>query len=146
VVLTPEDTPWLAADTCFVVSEIDPTMLGHGSAWRQYASTLELIRGLRTGSLDFGADVRVAVHTRFVQPLLDATLLMLGLPLVLSRNNRNVFLAIGMCVGVVALFMLVLLACQALGTNGLLRPALAAWLPLMLFVPVAVRIAKPLMA
>lgn len=143
-VLTPQDTAWLGSNECFVVSDVDPEMLGNGSAWRQYASTLDLIRGLHRGSLDFGADVRVAVHTRFVQPLLDATLLMLGLPLVLSRNNRNVFLAIGLCVGVVALFMLVLLACQALGATGLIRPALAAWLPLMLFVPVAVRIARPL--
>ena len=52
-----------------------------------------------------GADVRVAIHSRVTQPLLDITLLFLGLPLVLSRENRNMYLAIGMCVGVVIAFM-----------------------------------------
>ncbi|OHB76772.1 MAG: hypothetical protein A2W31_12520 [Planctomycetes bacterium RBG_16_64_10] len=144
VIITPQDADWLADDACFVVSDVGVEMLEAGMAWRQYAATWELIRGLRSGSVDFGADVRVAVHTRFVQPLVDATLLFLGLPLVLWRDNRNVFVAIGLCLMVVVLFMLVLIACQYLGASSLIRPPLAAWLPLLIFVPVAVRGARPL--
>ena len=76
-----------------------------------------------------------------VQPFLDVTLLFLGLPLVLSRQTRNVFIAIGLCVLVVSVFVLLTLAFQHLGATYLLDPALAAWLPLMVFIPVAVNMA-----
>ena len=97
-----------------------------------------MVRGLRNPSLDFGADVRVAIHVRIVQPMIDVTLLFLGLPLVLSRESRNMFLSIGMCVGVVSVYSLTVLSCQYLGTIYMLSPALSAWLPLMMFVPLAV--------
>ena len=81
---------------------------------------------------------------RLIQPLLDVTLLFLGLPLVLSRKNRNIFLAIGMSVVLVVGFMGVVLACQYCGTSYLISPVLAAWLPLMVFVPWGVFSAEPL--
>jgi lipopolysaccharide export system permease protein len=140
VIITARDAPdWLRPNECFVVSDVNFEQLSEGLAWRQFASTAQLIKGLRNSSLDFGADVRVTIHSRIVQPLLDVTLLFLGLPLVLSRESRNVFLAIGICVVVVAIFVLVTIGFQYLGSSLVLRsPALAAWAPLMIFVPVAV--------
>ncbi len=145
VILTPADTPWLEPGQCFVASGVGFEQLEGGTAWRQYSSLVELIKGLHNRSLDFGADVRVAIHSRLVQPLLDVTLLLLGLPLVLSRKNRNMFLAIGLSVVLVIWFMGVVLTCQYLGSNYyLLSPSLAAWLPLMIFVPWAVFTSEPL--
>ena len=97
-----------------------------------------MVAGLKNPSLDFGADVRVAIHVRIVQPMLDVTLLFLGLPLVLARESRNMYLSIGMCVGVVSIYSLTVLSCQYLGTVYMLSPALSAWLPLMVYVPMAV--------
>ncbi len=111
---------------CFVASEVSFEQLCGGQAWRQFSSTPDLIAGLHNPSLDFGADIRVAIHSRLVQPLLDITLLFLGLPLVLSRENRNMFAAIGLCVLLVAGFMLLVMACQYLGSSYLLDPALAS--------------------
>ncbi|MBN2476181.1 MAG: LptF/LptG family permease [Pirellulales bacterium] len=143
VVITPCDAPdWLKPGQCFVASEVDFEQLTGGRAFRQFSSTAALISSLRNPSLDFGADVRVAIHTRIVNPLLDMTLLFLGLPLVVSRENRNVFVAIGMCVGVVAVFLMVVIGFQHLGSIYLLDPALAAWAPLILFVPPAVGLAE----
>ncbi|MBX3415437.1 MAG: LptF/LptG family permease [Pirellulales bacterium] len=145
VVITPQDAPdWLKPDQCFVVSEVDFDQLAGGRNWRQFASTRQLIAGLSNPSLDYGADVRVAIHSRFVQPLLDGTLLFLGLPLIMRRDNRNVFLAVGMCVAVTSVFMLVVFGLQHLGAVYLVDPALAAWMPLMIFVPVAVAMSDPL--
>ena len=46
------------------------------------------------------------------------------------------FLAIGLSMILVAWFMGLTMACQYLGSNYyLVSPALAAWLPLMIFVP-----------
>lgn len=137
VLITPRDAPWLKPDECFVASNVSFEQLSGGRNWKQFSSTVELVRGLSNRSLDFGADVRVAIHARIVQPLLDVNLLFLGLPLVLRRDNRNVFLAIGMCGAVSTAFMVVVMGFQYLGSVYLLDPALAVWAPLMIFVPTA---------
>ena len=138
VVITPADASWLEADQVFVVSQLSFHLLSSGSAWRNYASTGELITELASPSTDLGANVQVAVHTRLLQPAMDATLMMLGLPLMFSRRQRNIFLSIGICLFVAVSFLLVALTCQSMGGLNLLRPTLAAWLPLMLFLPLAV--------
>lgn len=138
VVLTARDYDWLEPGQAFVVSQLPFHLLANGSAWRNYASTNELIAELHRPSTDLGADVRVAVHRRMTQPVTDTTLLMLGLPLMFSRRQRNVFLSIGICLTVAVAFTLATVACQSLGGISLLRPTLAAWLPIMVFLPVAV--------
>jgi len=137
IVLSPRDTPWLKANQCFVVSDVTFAQLAAGNAWRQYSSTADLIAGLRNPSLDLAADVRVLVHSRLVQPLLDMTLLCLGLPMVLARQSRNIFVSAGTCVLVVGAFVLVILACHAAGSSYLISPVFAAWCPLLIFVPLA---------
>jgi lipopolysaccharide export system permease protein len=138
LVLSPKDTPWLKPQQCFVVSDVTFEQLAAGNTWRQFSSTAELILGLHNPSLDCSADVRVAVHARLIQPFLDVVLLFLGLPLVLSRESRNIFFSAGLCVAVVAAFFLTVLTCQTLGNNYLIRPAaLAAWCPLLIFAPLA---------
>lgn len=137
VIVTPRDVAWLAPDEVFVVSNVPFELLATGTAWRNFASTIELITELKRPSTDLGADVRVAVHARLVQPLFDGMLLMLGLPLMFSRSSRNVFISIGICLVVATSFSLLGLACHAAGGAGLMKPALAAWAPLLAFVPVA---------
>jgi lipopolysaccharide export system permease protein len=137
IIVTPKDAAWLGSNEVFVASDLPFPLLASGSNWRRYASMGELISELHSPSADLGPDVRVTVHTRLVQPLMDGTLLMLGLPLMLSRRNRNVFFSISMCLGVATAFTLAGLGCQSLGGLNMLRPSLAAWLPLMMFVPVA---------
>lgn len=143
VLITPRDAPgWLQADQCFVVSDLTEDQLNGGKAFRSFASTGELIWALRNRSLDYGADIRVTIHSRIVQPILDITLLFLGLPLVVSRDSRNVFIAIGLCLVVVTIFLLVSIGMQQLGAGALISPALAAWAPLLLFAPAAVGIGE----
>ncbi len=145
VIYSPRDTDWLKPDQCFVVSEVDFQRLAGGTQWQQFASTRELFLGLRNPSHDLGLDARVTIHSRVVQPLLDMTLFFLGIPLVLTRESRNIFVAAGWCLGVVVCFFTVLMLCQALGNHGyLLSPALAAWLPLLLFAPIAAAVSSPI--
>jgi lipopolysaccharide export system permease protein len=137
IVLTPIGSTWLQPDQVFVVSGVSFEFLAAGATWRDFASTHEMIQQLRSPSTDLGADVRVAIHGRFLQPLLDTTLLLLGLPFVVTRTNRNPFLSIGLCLAVVTVFMITELGCQSLGAKGVLPAPLAAWLPLILSAPVA---------
>lgn len=139
-----EHSAWLQPNECFIASDLTFEQLTGGRSWRQFASTWDLITGLRNPNFDALADVRVAIHSRVVQPWLDVTLLFMGLPLIVARENRNVYAAIGLCVAIVSLFMLVVIACQAMGSSYLIGdPALAAWLPLILFAPAAAWMAQP---
>jgi len=144
VVFTPRDCDWLSPDQAFVASRLPFEHLQDGSHWRQFASTLSLIRGARNPSLDYGADVSVTIHSRLVQPILDMTLLFLGIPIVLSRESQNVFMAVGSCMLLITLFVIVSLAFQGLGMHYIMRPSLAVWAPLMIFIPVASLISEPL--
>ncbi len=145
VILTPRENSWLKPNQVFLVSQVGFEQLAGGRTWRQYSSTSELIAELRNPSLDFGLDSKVMVHARVVQPFLDLSLFFLGLPLVLTRENRNIFVAAGWCFLLVLLFFVVVIACQALGNIGyLVSPSLAAWLPLMVFAPIATAVSYPM--
>ncbi len=142
-VLTPRDTSWLTGSQCFLASDVGFEQLAGGAGWRQFASTWQLWSGLRNPSLDYGADVQVEIHSRLIRPFLDLALLFLGLPLAFSAEQRNVFLAAGKGVLLAMAFMVVVLACQGMGAGLWMRPSLAAWAPLLIFIPLAVYLNDP---
>jgi lipopolysaccharide export system permease protein len=144
VLFSPVDTKWLHPKECFVVTGVNFEQLTVGTAWQQYLSTPELVSGLRNRSLDYGANIRVTLHVRLVQPLLDMSLFFLGVPLVLTRRNRNIFVAALLGLAVVGGFFGVTMLSHWLGANYILSPALAAWLPLMVFGPLAFTLSRPL--
>lgn len=137
IIFTPQDNSWLDDDQCFVASDITFAQLVADRSCQQYYSTATLWRSLRNPSLDYGANTRVIVHRRFVQPILDVTLLFLGLPLVLTRSQRNMFVAAAQCLVLAGAFFLVSMACGSMGNAVIITPALAAWLPVLIFVPLA---------
>ena len=137
------DVDWLKPNECFVVSHLSFTEWVDGERLRQYSSTPELIAGLKNPSRDFGADSRVLLHARLVQPLLDMVLLALGLPFVLAGERRNMFVAVGFCMVTTTLFLVLTLGCHWLGSISFLPPSLAAWLPLILFSPFAWWMSEP---
>jgi lipopolysaccharide export system permease protein len=144
VIYTPKMAPWLKPNQCFVASYVTFGQLLGGRSWRQFASTADLIAGLKNPSMNFGADVRVSVHSRLLQPLLDVTLFFLGIPVVLARESRNVFVSAGSCVMIVALYFITVLSSHGLGMNYLISPAFAAWCPVFIMVPLAILRSSPL--
>lgn len=136
ILLTAKDTDWLEEGTCYFVTDIEYEQLRGGSAWKQFASTAELINHLKGVRVRSGNDVRVQVHQRFLRPLVDWTVLLLGIPVLLSRPDRHMFWVAGACLFVVAGFSGVVFAFGALGSAGaILSPAVACWIPLLVFLP-----------
>jgi len=141
VIYKHSDAPeWIKPNQCFVASGITFDLLTGGQAFHQFSSTFELIAGLRNPSLDFGPSTRTSIHCRITQPLLDFILLCLGLPLIASRNDRKIFLAVGIGGGLAMSVVLCAMICKQLGSTGWIAASLAAWLPLIFFVPVNVPI------
>ena len=79
----------------------------------------------------------VLFHMRLTRPVLGLLLVYLGLAVILRDQNRNVFLGAGLCLVWCAVFFAAQFACKSLGDNEYLAPALAAWLPVLLFGPVS---------
>lgn len=145
VLYTPHDQAWLESDQAFLATGVDIDRLTGGTHWRQYASVFQLIEGMNNASNDYGADIRTEIHGRLVRPFLDVTLLFLGLPMVLNRNGRNMLLSVGNCILLVILFLVVVMGFEYLGGQLSMTPALAAWCPLLIFIPVAAMLAQPLL-
>lgn len=77
-----------------------------------------------------------AKHVRFTTPLVNILLIFLGIPFFLNRSNQNVLLSVGMSLLVCLLCFMMSFICQQLaGTTA--HSALVAWLPIMIFTPVA---------
>jgi lipopolysaccharide export system permease protein len=138
VLYSPSDTAWLDAGQLFFPSEVGFDQLAAGPKWRNFASTSELLGFVKRPASDVPMAAYVTLHGRLVRPLLDMSLVVIGLPLILSRRGRSPFLAVGLAMALVAGFLLVSLTCEFLGNSGWISPSLAAWLPLFLFVPLSV--------
>lgn len=133
----PTDTPWLSSDQCFIPSRVEYAMLQGGSS-QQFASTAELIWRLRNQGEYYGNDLQVMVHARFLQPWMDLTLLLMGLPLILTTRSRNLVQLAMVCVATFGLFFAVTAGFGSLASKGtFFSPAAAAWGPLIVFGPIA---------
>ncbi|MBT4693094.1 MAG: LptF/LptG family permease [Planctomycetaceae bacterium] len=141
VIITPsEETQqnWLAKTDLFVVSSLPFEALVMENTQFQFSSMSQLRNLLKNESLDYGANLRVQLHARLVEPILDLTLLLLGLPLILSRKPKKLVISVALGSLIVVLFFGVIITCHALGSNSsVISPSLAAWLPLIILSPVA---------
>ena len=138
ILYSPFDTPWLKPGQLFFPSDMDFDRLAAGPKWRHFASTAELLDHVQHPASEPLTAAYVTLHGRLVRPLLDVSLVVIGLPLILSRRGRSPFLAIGLAMALVAGYLLVALTCEFLGNSGWVSPSLAAWMPLFIFVPLAV--------
>lgn len=140
VVLTPADNPELKQGECFVVSTVPFDRLIGDRMMQEYSSTLSLVQTLRGSSSRFQAGLRGRIHERVLRPLLDLTLVFLALPIVLRRSDHNAFRSLAVCAGMAGGFLVFQKASAEILGKSLDAPVLGAWLPLIVFVPVAVLI------
>jgi lipopolysaccharide export system permease protein len=146
IIWSAKDHPWLEPNECYVVTGVTFDQLSGSSQWARYLSSYELVKGIRSGELDYANDIMVILHLRLVQPLIDISLSLLGIALVLYGSQRNVWGVVGMALVVVIGFFVLSLGCQAAGSSGLISATLAAWLPLFIFGPFAAAKIRPLYA
>jgi len=112
-------------------------VLRQTGGWTWLLSLHELNSLLKKPNLVPNPNELVAArHVRLTQPLVNMLLLFLGLPFFLNREPHNVLVSVGMCLllGIMC-FMLAFVSQTVASTMS--SPALAAWLPIMVFGPVA---------
>ncbi len=79
-------------------------------------------------------DLQLIRQTRVTYPFVTVVLLLLGLPIVLKRDQQNVYAACGVCLLVSVLYFGAENLIHGLAErDGLLSPGLAAWIPVVVF-------------
>jgi len=129
-----ENNHWALADgVLFCPSDLtgEDLILRRSSRWLDYMSTSQLNRLMK---LQRVPEATLLIrHIRFTEPINNLIMLLLGVPFVLSRERR-IKASIAMGLLMVGTFFAFIYACRYMD----LPPTLAAWLPILLFGPVAV--------
>jgi lipopolysaccharide export system permease protein len=118
-------------------TEVDFDAITRSRTWYVFASTARLREELNKPDSTRLAAMAVLFHMRLTRPILGLLLVCLGLSVILRDQNRNVFISTGLCLILCAVFFGACFACKHLGDNEYLSPALAAWLPVLCFGPLA---------
>lgn len=121
-------------------SDLTPKELSllQATMWTSFVSLRELDRlhqrFAETGTTEF---IKVK-HRRLTTILVNMILLCLGIPFFLNRERPSVLVAGARCLGLCGACYVVTFICQNVDVSGLSYPALPAWLPVLIFGPVAV--------
>jgi lipopolysaccharide export system permease protein len=127
----------IAPGRYFFRTDVDFDNAIRSKNWYVYMTTWQLLQEMnRPGNLQ-QAGLAVVFHQRLTRPILGVLLVFMGLGTILRDQTRNVFISAGMCLILCAVFFGAILTCQFLGNNEYLTPALAAWLPVLGFGPLA---------
>lgn len=138
ILLTRRDHRWLESGQCFLVTTVNPDFLQTSQSATRMASVAELVRRVRNPAVHSSAGLHVLLHERIVRPPLDFALVLLGLPMVVNRHGRNIFVMIAACMFTVLVFFALKTLAGAMGGSGYgLTPTLAAWVPLLILGPIA---------
>lgn len=120
------------------VTDADYDAVCRGGTWYIYAPTTKLREMLGDPEPRRRGKMAVMFHTRVTRPLVGAVMVILGLSVILWNPNRHVIISAGLCMALSAALNLFVIACKYLGDQDVLPPPLAAWLPVMLFGPLAI--------
>jgi lipopolysaccharide export LptBFGC system permease protein LptF len=106
----------------------------------QYMSTADLARFKQVRGAQAANQARSLMHIRFTHPIINMILLLLGTPFVLTRVQGQIWDGIIKCLLVAGSCFVLSFICQQLSSDTASRTwsMAAAWLPVILFGPLAV--------
>jgi len=119
------------------VREVGFETITQDPQWYTLVSTQTLFEELQRPDAGRMSSIAVLFHARLTRPILGMILVIMGLSVILRDQNRNIFISAGSCLGLCGLFFAAIYTCQLLGSYNLLTPALAAWVPILLFGPLS---------
>ena len=119
------------------VREMNFEAITRNPNWFGFASTTRLYQEMQRPDASRAPALAVLFHARLVRPVIGMVLVLLGLSVILQDQNRNIFISAGLCLVLCAMFFGAAYAAKMLGENDMVPPALAAWLPLVIFGPYA---------
>jgi len=120
-------------------SELNPRLIQQrqSAGWINFLSSRQLGElALRSLPPTVAVAVRQARHKRYTTPMVNMLLLLLGLPFVLNRERGNILSDAGKCMAVCGTCFVFTFMCQSAWSSNSVS-ALPAWLPVIVFAPLA---------
>jgi lipopolysaccharide export system permease protein len=138
ILMTSRDQAWLKPGQCFFATSLNTDFLQTKQSSTRMASIKELADRVRNPSVHSSMALKVLLHERLVRLPLDYALILLGLPMIVNRHGRNLFVMIAAASITVLAFFAIKTVSGAMGGNGYyLSPMMAAWMPLLILGPIA---------
>lgn len=109
-----------------------------GQKTQQFVATETLFRLMERTDVGRMNGLAVNFHMRLTRPIVGMLLVVMGLSIILRDQTRHVFISAGLCLAMCAVFFAVVFGGKFLGTGDYVSPALAAWLPVLIFGPLSV--------
>lgn len=129
---------WLEPGRYFLFTELSYDRLTRRPNWHLYQSTWTLLWVLEEEDQSPHRPEMIAlVHVRMTKPILQFLLVMLSIPLIVGCPERNMVVKMGTILGLFALFHGLDIVTANLAQREYLDAALAAWLPVLCFGPMA---------
>lgn len=105
--------------------------------WTFFASTFTLVNELGKSGVKDPAGVRILIHNRLMHPVLNFILVLIGVPFVLQWERKNIYRSIAVSMLLSALFFMFDTTSGYFASYGYLDEMTAAWLPVLVFGPIA---------
>jgi len=112
--------------------------LQQATQWTSFLSLAELDRLRERFAQTGGGEFVKVKHQRLTTIFMNMILLCLGIPFFLNRERPSVLVVGGRCLAVCASAYVFAFLCQNVTLTGFVNPALPAWLPIIVFSPIAV--------
>ncbi|MBO0696933.1 MAG: LptF/LptG family permease [Zavarzinella sp.] len=108
-----------------------------GQKTQAFASTATLFQLMQRTDVGRMNALAVTFHMRLTRPIVGMLLVIMGLSIILRDQTRHVFISAGLCLAMCAVFFAAVFGGKFLGTGDYVSPALAAWLPVLIFAPLS---------
>ncbi|WP_020473917.1 LptF/LptG family permease [Zavarzinella formosa] len=119
------------------VREATFTAVTRGQKTLGFASTSEMFQLMHRTDVGRMNQLAVNFHMRMTRPIIGMILVIMGISIILRDQTRHVIISSGMCLGLCALFFGSIYVSKYLGNGDYVSPAMAAWIPVLIFGPFA---------
>jgi len=125
---------------CFFlkVKEASFERVTQGQKTQGFSSTTSIYRLMQRTDAGRMNALAVTFHMRIARPLVGMLLVVMGLSIILRDQTRHVFISAGLCLMMCGLFFAAVFGGKFMGTADYVSPALAAWLPVLIFGPLSI--------
>lgn len=124
-------------DRLFIATTLTFAEMIRSNGWIRFASGFELVEELGKPQVSNPQEIRALIHNRIMQPAANMTLVLIGIPFVLSWERRKFFVSILVSMLLSAGYFVIDAVAVYLSGFGYFDPMFAAWLPIFIFLPVA---------
>lgn len=117
----------------FVASDVSFDQLCNRGRNLKLLSSAQLVERIRNPSTGL-VPVRgqsLALHARMTRPLLSLLTISIALPLVMRRESRSLIMNMTVCAAALSFLYIFSQGSLILGSSGMIRPDLAAWIPVI---------------